>query len=192
MNQLYLFRHGEPEADYPQRFLGHTNPGLSPHGREQAAMIRSSYPELADLPVWTSPLLRALQTCEIAFPHANLCIEPLAMECHFGVLESLRPEAALRLYPEAIECFVRNPLSFVPNGGEGWCHLQARARKLSALLTDRTNVLISHQYIAIALVSELTREPLPHLLTLPFDYGQCWMVENDDATGRWVLREATL
>lgn len=189
MKRLYLFRHGEPEGDYSQRFLGHTNPGLSARGRAQAEIIRSSYPECAKHQVWTSPLLRALQTCEIACPRATIQVEPLLMERHFGVLENLRPEAALRLYPEAAECLWSQPLSFVPNGGEGWTDLRERARKLLAPLTQRTQVIVSHQYIVIALVSELTREPVANLLSLPLDYGKCLILTRHRANDPWILSE---
>lgn len=189
MKRLYLFRHGEPEGDYPQRFLGYTNPGLSARGRQQAEMIRSSYPELAGLQVWTSPLLRALQTCEIGFPRAISQVQPLLMERHFGVLEDLLPETALRLYPEAVGCLWSNPLSFVPKGGEGWADLRERARKFLTLLTDHTNVVVSHQYIVMALTSDLTREPVANLLTLPLDYGQCLILTLQDSNDRWILQE---
>lgn len=191
MRQLYLFRHAEPESDYPQRFLGHTNPGLSPRGRKQAEKIKSSYSELVDVPVWTSPLLRALQTAEIAFPRASLRIEPLAMERHFGVLENLRPEAAVRLYPEAVERLSINPMSFVPNGGEGWSNLQERARKLATLLTDRIHVIISHQCFLLALASELTYRPLSNLQSPPLDYGQGWTLMRNAASDRWFLRDTS-
>jgi probable phosphoglycerate mutase len=189
MTQLFLFRHAEPEADYAQRFLGQTNPQLSAGGRKQAGSIASLYPEAARFPVWTSPLLRALQTAEIAFPGVELRIEPLAMERHFGVLESLLPDEAARLYPEALKQLCLDPMAFVPNGGEGWSDLRSRARKLAPLLTTGAKVLISHQYIVIALACELTGLSLTNLLSLPLKYGECWIVVYDDANGRWSLRD---
>jgi broad specificity phosphatase PhoE len=187
MHKAYLIRHCEPEVDPTDRIVGRTNPVLSQRGRQQAISIRLWYPEISHLPVWTSPLLRALQTAEIAFPKSNLRIEPLASERDFGVLENLTLPDAYNLYPEAMKSLMETPLSFVPNGGEGWDDVFKRARSLIPQIFSGTSVvLVSHRLFLCALVCELTKQPLNGLLDLDWGHGGCMVIEYQLLDGETV------
>jgi hypothetical protein len=134
--RLYLIRHALPEGDSPRRYLGLADPGLGATGREQARGLARAHPGAVGLPVWTSPLRRALETARLAFPGAELRVEPLAAELSFGVLDGLLPEEAARLYPEAYAHLQRNPLDAAPCGGETWADLLDRATALAVSLSQ--------------------------------------------------------
>jgi broad specificity phosphatase PhoE len=66
MNELLLARHGETEWSASGRHTSHTDPPLTSDGRRLAQRLA---PRLAERPlalVLTSPLRRAVETCELA------------------------------------------------------------------------------------------------------------------------------
>jgi broad specificity phosphatase PhoE len=181
LSRLYLIRHALPAGDSPRRYLGRADPGLGAAGRKQARGMARAHPGAVGLPVWTSPLRRARETAYLAFPGADLHVEPLAAELSFGVLDGLLPEEAARLYPEAYAHLRRNPLDAAPCGGESWADLLDRAAALASALAagltqdPRGVVLVAHRYLLAALVQTLARPA-----TVPgggLDYAKCLVLE---------------
>ncbi|MDR2162025.1 MAG: histidine phosphatase family protein, partial [Desulfovibrio sp.] len=66
---LYLMRHGR--AGLPGILLGQSDPPLTPEGEAEALAWRPFFALHPVNAVWTSPLLRARRTAELALgPHA--------------------------------------------------------------------------------------------------------------------------
>ncbi len=184
MQRLFLIRHAEPEADWPSRFLGRSDPDLSLRGREQATMITRRLPECAQLPVWVSPLRRALNTARLAFPDGDLLVEPLSMEVDFGALDGLLPSEAKRLYPEAWSRLGVAWPDCVVCGGESRRQLRRRADRLKSKLAEQQAVvLVSHQYLLSALVAALTGGRRPQ----PLDYAAGLVVVRERGARQWRL-----
>jgi len=66
MSELVLVRHGETEWSSTGRHTGRTDIGLTAQGRSQADQIAAKLGGRTFAQVWTSPLVRALETCERA------------------------------------------------------------------------------------------------------------------------------
>lgn len=87
MMKLTLIRHGLTDWNVSGRFQGQTDMPLCEDGREQARALARYLEPLDAAEVWTSPLRRARETAEIAFPTEDIKVDPRLMELHFGAFE---------------------------------------------------------------------------------------------------------
>lgn len=82
--KLYFARHGESEANRLRVISNRGNQfGLTPQGRRQAALLAQSLKAVPVMAIYSSPLLRAVETADI-----------LARELH----QSVQVTEALREY----------------------------------------------------------------------------------------------
>ncbi|MCU1371134.1 MAG: bifunctional RNase H/acid phosphatase [Ilumatobacteraceae bacterium] len=82
MARIHLVRHGRSEAAWAD----HLDPGLHADGRMQAAAVATELAEqMAPIPIWSSPLLRAQQT---AAPLAATWGSTIAITPDFGEIPS--------------------------------------------------------------------------------------------------------
>lgn len=186
---LHLVRHARYVAwnDHGPRFIGRSDPELSAEGTAQARALSTTWPNMANLPVWTSPLQRARQTAVLAFGTEGVVETELAIEIDFGILEGMTLKSAERLFPEAIRHFYRQGYSFEWAGGESWSTLLARARALVELvMTSGTCVLVSHAVILSAVVQVLTGRKPSSLWQ--FDFCAPLILEQPHSKGEWRIR----
>lgn len=99
--RLWLMRHGATEGNELHRYVGRrTDEPLSAAGRAQCASF-GTFPQVEK--VYVSPLLRARQTAELCYPHAEIVTVPGLEEFDFGVFEGrsardLEHDAAYRAW----------------------------------------------------------------------------------------------
>jgi probable phosphoglycerate mutase len=96
-------RHGETDWNGEKRIQGQIDIDLNATGEAQARAVRrglSGHPFAA---VYSSDLLRAWHTAQIATAGLGLAVspEPTLRERHFGVLQGVTSQEASRLYPQA-------------------------------------------------------------------------------------------
>lgn len=110
-------RHGETLWNREGRLLGWTDLPLTPEGEAQARALKGLLPPL---PAYSSDLLRARRTAELAGfrPEATWALR----EIHFGALEGAPWEALEPAYKEALLRFQ----GFHPPGGESLDDFQER------------------------------------------------------------------
>jgi len=110
-------RHGETLWNREGRLLGWTDLPLTPEGEAQARALKGLLPPL---PAYSSDLVRALRTAELAGfrPEATWALR----EIHFGALEGAPWEALEPAYKEALLRFQ----GFHPPGGESLEDFQER------------------------------------------------------------------
>jgi broad specificity phosphatase PhoE len=90
--EIYLARHGETEWTLNGRHTGRTDLPLTKHGEEEAAALGTRLAGLNFDVVYSSPLLRATRTAEIAgFPNHQLT--PLLREFDYGEYEGITTKA---------------------------------------------------------------------------------------------------
>jgi probable phosphoglycerate mutase len=88
--RLYFVRHGETAWSRSGQHTSRTNLPLTPHGEDE---VRRLAPFLAGIDfarVFSSPLLRALQTCELASLAGRVEVEPGLTEWDYGDYEGRR------------------------------------------------------------------------------------------------------
>lgn len=140
---LYIARHGQSETNSERRITGQLDPGLSPAGREQAAMLARCLAGVAGDPpiaaVYSSTLQRTVATAQPAA--AALGLAPVALdalrEIHSGVLQGRHRDER---DPEAQALWTAwksGPPSGRLPGGESFDDLVARVAPVLAMVLER-------------------------------------------------------
>ena len=82
--RIHFIRHGLTEANADGRYIGVTDLPLSDSGADELDRIRvkGELPETGLL--FTSPLKRCIETCEILFPHTEPTVVEQLREFDFG------------------------------------------------------------------------------------------------------------
>lgn len=121
-----LIRHGLTDWNESGRFQGQTDRPLSEAGRRQAERLarRTMSVREADLVV-SSPLVRAYQTAELAFPNARVVTDARLMELDFGVFEGDTLEENRR--KPAWDAWIADPFENPTPCGESYRQLRDRA-----------------------------------------------------------------
>jgi glucosyl-3-phosphoglycerate phosphatase len=160
---VYLIRHGryaDPALD-GYRFVGRSDPELDDVGQAQALALQSEFAAFDRPLILASPLRRAHQTARLAFPGAEIRLEPLAMEIDFGELEGLDFVEALARFPAAMQRYPE--LDFTGVGGEDRQQLIARAKQVANkcrnLGENRAIIVVSHAYFLDAFCAVAENEP---------------------------------
>lgn len=125
MKRVYLIRHAQPEFPGGKRMcLGITDLPLSAEGQVQAKAMAAALPSVTA--VWSSPLVRAVQTAEaIGLPVRIL--EDLR-ELNAGEWDGLTFEKIRELYPE-LYAARRDNRNLPPPGAEDFAAGTARFRQ---------------------------------------------------------------
>ncbi|MDO5135272.1 MAG: histidine phosphatase family protein [Eubacteriales bacterium] len=84
MLRLWLLRHGETMGNRERRYIGVTDEPLSVQGEQALRGLSIPQPEA----VYTSPMLRCVQTARLLFPGQRLHILEELSECDFGEFEN--------------------------------------------------------------------------------------------------------
>lgn len=115
--KLYLIRHGRQDSS-----LCNVNVPLSEVGRKQAELLGKRLQNYEIDALYSSDLIRAVETAEIVNQYLNLehKIEPDMKEMSFGDLEGLTDEEIVRDYGEFIKerRMMKSDLAY-PNGENG-------------------------------------------------------------------------
>ena len=88
--RLYLIRHGETEWSLSGRHTGRTDIPLTHNGENEARELGKRLRDIPFAHVLTSPLKRALQTCELVYLDKVLEIETDLAEWDYGDYEGQR------------------------------------------------------------------------------------------------------
>ena len=128
MTLLYLIRHGRSVWNAENRMQGQADPPLDDVGREQARALAERLKGETFNAIYSSPLLRAKETTEIAFASHTLRgpikFDDRLMERHLGEWTGLTWDEIEGRYPASGHGQWR---IVGPPGGEGQAALVARA-----------------------------------------------------------------
>jgi len=147
--RLYLIRHGQSAGNAEGRFGGHGPTPLSDLGREQAEKTAKVLAKEGISVVYSSDLLRAVQTAE---PLGKLLGIPVNSseafrERHVGVLEGLTFDESKQAYPKDYYALVNRKVHHVITGGESYRQL---LRRIMAKLNE---IVRAHNGEKIAIYS---------------------------------------
>lgn len=87
--EVVLVRHGETEWSRDLRHTGHTDIPLTERGRDEARLLRDALSEWRFARVLSSPLSRAVETCELAGLGEAAEITPDLLEWDYGEYEGI-------------------------------------------------------------------------------------------------------
>lgn len=127
--RILLVRHGQSQGNAEGRFGGHTATPLSARGRRQAEAAARSLASEKITAIYTSDLLRAVQTAEPLARLTGLEINRTTAfrERGVGVMEGLTFEEAAEQHPEHYAALIRRDLEHVILGGESYRQMLDRA-----------------------------------------------------------------
>ena len=164
--RLYLVRHGETVWNLEGRFQGFSDKELSPRGEEQAREVGE---QLKDIPfdaVYSSSLIRAKRTAELAVENRGLSVTPIDAfkEHNLGELEGLQEEQILQSYPGVLQQLRDDPATYIPPGGENLQDVQDRAWpaliELAKKHQGETVLLVAHHSVNKSLICKMLSTPL--------------------------------
>lgn len=148
--RVLLIRHGESQGNAESRFGGHTPTPLSPLGHAQAEATALALASEGITAIYSSDLLRAVQTAEPLARATGLSIERTSAfrERSVGLMEGLTFEAAADAHPEEYAALLRRDFDHVLAGGESYRQLLDRAStRLDRAIEENTGgriALFSH------------------------------------------------
>ena len=94
--KVYLIRHGQTAWSLSGQHTGETDISLTAHGEIQASKLGPLLNTIEFSSVFTSPLKRAIQTCELAGLSDRAQVLPELTEWNYGDYEGLTSEEILR------------------------------------------------------------------------------------------------
>ncbi|HWS52522.1 MAG TPA: histidine phosphatase family protein [Pyrinomonadaceae bacterium] len=133
--RIILVRHGQSQGNAEQRFGGHSPTPLSDLGRAQAEATARALGGEGVAAIYSSDLLRAVQTAEPLARRTGLEIvrADAFRERSVGRMEGLTFEDAARRFPDEYAALLRRDFEHVLPGGESYRQLLDRAaRELDA------------------------------------------------------------
>ena len=118
--RLCIVRHGQTQWNAEQRVQGQLDVPLSDTGRAQARRVAAALPENRFRALYSSDLLRVLQTAEPAAERFGLAprLEPALRERHYGQFQALTYAEAMAAMPEDYARFEARDPEHDFGGGE--------------------------------------------------------------------------
>jgi probable phosphoglycerate mutase len=128
VTKLFLIRHGQSAGNAEGRFGGHSATPLSALGFEQARITAKALAKENVNAIYSSDLLRAVQTAEPLAKLLNLEINtnPAFRERNVGVLEGLTFDESKEAFPNDYYALVNRNIHHVITEGESYRHLLSR------------------------------------------------------------------
>jgi broad specificity phosphatase PhoE len=128
VTKLFLVRHGQSAGNAEGRFGGHSATPLSPLGFEQAKVTAGALAKENISAIYSSDLLRAVQTAEPLAKLLGIEInkDPAFRERNVGVLEGLTFDESKQAHPEDYYALVNRNVHHVITKGESYRDLLDR------------------------------------------------------------------
>jgi broad specificity phosphatase PhoE len=143
--RILLVRHGQSEGNAGGRFGGHTSTPLSALGRAQAEATARALATEKVTAIYSSDLVRAIETAEPLARSLNLEITRAEAfrERSVGRMEGLTFQEAAEQFPEDYAALLRRDFDLVLTGGESYRQMLDRsARALDeAINSNRSGCL---------------------------------------------------
>lgn len=164
---LYLVRHGATEANERKPYILQgrgVNYGLSEIGRRQADSVARFLSEFSIQRIYSSCLLRSIETAEAIARFHELAVEQIdeLAECHVGQWEGKDWETIMHEFPEAYSQFIANPGEAPYLGGESYGDVLRRVKPVFDRLLEQH----AGESIAVVAHNVVNRAYLGHLLGL--------------------------
>jgi len=181
---IYIIRHGQTELNSRQVLQGRSDHPLNEAGVQQARQARDRLKVVRFSHVFTSPLIRAIQTAEIVAPYAKPVIDERLIEMDSGPYEG----ADLKNLPQEVIAFFRDFVHVpAPKGMEQLDSVVRRAGEfLEEIRSLDGDILISTHAIAMkGLLEYLTPESGGSYWSK--NIGNCAVYTVDNQYGKFSL-----
>ncbi len=140
--KLYLVRHGQSEANLTKSHAGWTQVSLTKQGEADAKSARILLQGVKFNKVYTSDLLRAIQTADIALPDMDKEQTPLLREINIGELAGKTADDCVKEYGE-LYLLQKQKRDFTVFGGEDYQTHMARVEAFLNMIESEEDTLIA-------------------------------------------------
>ncbi len=188
ITKLYLIRHGQSAGNAEGRFGGHSPTPLSDLGKEQAELTAKILSKEKIHAIYSSDLLRAVQTAQPLAKILDLPIiqSPDFRERHVGVLEGLTFEESKQKYPNDYYALINRNINHVITKGESYRQLLRRTnlalREIFEVHRGEKVVIFSHTgaicFITLQLLGAINRRTI----------NTPWLVTSNCGINRFEIR----
>ena len=150
MTKLYLIRHAEAEGNIYRRMQGQYNSRITQNGLRQIEALRRRFECVTVDAVYSSDLFRTRKTAEAIYlaKHLPLHTDPRFREVNVGAWENVPFGELERCWPEALECFSRDPERWSVPGAECYdaysARFEAGLREVAEAHPGETVAVFSH------------------------------------------------
>jgi probable phosphoglycerate mutase len=164
VEKVYLLRHGETEWTQSGRHTGLSDVPLTKNGKKEASLLGKSLKKIPFDTILCSPLKRAHDTANIAFPEGNMVIDSDLVEWDYGEYEGLTTKEIQKRDPNW------NVFTGDIPGGE--------SKEMVAERADRVLEKVLQLCGTVAIVSSghFSRALGVRWLHLPVSYGQYFVL----------------
>lgn len=177
MTKVILVRHGQTAWNHEKKYQGHSDVSLNEVGLRQAQLAAERLAKEKIAAVYSSDLLRAVQTAEIIAKQHNLQTLKVTefREINFGLWEGLTYDEIMKDWPDILTSIYAGSGAVSMPGGESFCEVKQRA--VAAL----EKLIASHDNETIAIVAHggVLRVLLSHALGMELD--RMWSIGQDSA-----------
>ncbi|MEE0061234.1 MAG: histidine phosphatase family protein [Acutalibacteraceae bacterium] len=156
--QIHFIRHASTIADNKGQYIGSTDVPLSQQGIDDL----KKYDELYKYPgtpiVYTSPLLRCVQTCNVLYPHIKPTVVNGLAECSFGDWEGKTADM-LQNDPAFTAWLANSRDNAPPNGESGIAFTKRICKAFEGIVENLMNtgettaVVVTHGGVIMTLMS---------------------------------------
>jgi broad specificity phosphatase PhoE len=182
---IFVARHGETAWSLTGQHTGLTDLPLTKHGEENARGLATRLEGLTFAKVFTSPLQRAVRTCELAGFRSAAEVDPDLVEWDYGEYEGLRSSDILKIRPDW------NLFRDGAPGGESPVQVAARAdRVVSRVRPIEGNVLLfsSGHFIRVLAARWIEAESMVNSRRLMLTTASLSALGYEESRSRPVIR----
>lgn len=183
--RVVLVRHAETAENAAGRFLGRSDPGLSPTGVGQAERLASVFTPGGSHRILSSPARRALETAQLLGLHAPV-IEADLREIDFGAWEGLTQAEVSERDPENFRAFAGGDIDGFP-GGETVAAVADRTVAVLDAHRPDSLVVVTHATVVRILVTALVGLPVSSYRSAFGRPGHVSLTELEQHEGGWRL-----
>lgn len=154
---LILMRHGQTDWNVEGRYQGQSNNPLNELGRQQAHQAAAALQGVKIEHIYSSDLLRAQQTAQIAADllHLPVTVDARLREIHQGKWQGMLYADIQRDFAQELQRFREMPLKYSPPSGETLAEVATRffaaLDEISTVHTQGNVIIVTHK-LPIALV----------------------------------------
>jgi probable phosphoglycerate mutase len=179
--KFYFVRHGESTANLLKEFsISESRHPLTENGIAQAHSLALNLSDLPVKQIYSSPVLRAVQTAQILAEslHANLAITEALREWSVGIYEGTTDPAGWALHRQVQEdWYFGNKLDSKMPGGESFLEIRSRfVPFIEKLVQDESNanqeiILVAHGGLYLTMLPAILKNvgfTVAHQQGLPY------------------------
>ena len=192
--RLYLVRHGETVWNFENRIQGASDVPLNDKGREQAQNLAIKLQKIQFFKIYSSPLVRALETAKILSTSQNRSISQMDnfAELDQGQLEGLKFQEIQEKFSDFSSEWRTVPGEVRMPGGETLSELQDRAWKGIENLFEKFShekdpiLIVSHNLAIICILSRILGVSLNDFRKFRQHNASVNIIEHDSMRG-WSI-----